>query len=163
MKTIFTKNEMQQMKGCYSSEDLNACSFMNNEVITLDSILESEIKLKDKFWFVCKKLATKEQNQIIAIGVAEIVLEIYEKKYPDNKAPREAIQAAKDYLVGVISIDVLRTKRAAADAADADADAYAYAVAAADAYAADDGNKFSAALLIFLKEFCKDWKGKGEK
>ena len=83
--------------------------------ITLDSILNSEIPLKDKFWFVCKKLATKEQNQQIAIFCAETVLHIYENKYPNDKRPREAIQAAKDYLAGKISVSELQIKRAAAD------------------------------------------------
>lgn len=133
MTKEFTKEWMRNNKGCYSLEQLNDCDFMKyDEPITLDMILESSIRLKDKYWFACKKLATKEQNQLIAIGVAEIVLEIYEKEYPNNKAPREAIQAAKDYLAGTIGLDVLRTKRAAA----ADAAYAAYA-----AYAATGGKK----------------------
>ena len=48
------------------------------------------------------RLATKQQNQKIAIFSAELVLDIFEKKSPNDKRPREAIQAAKDYLVGLI-------------------------------------------------------------
>jgi hypothetical protein len=80
-----------------------------------------------------KKAEMHEKD--LAIGCAEIVLAIYEKKYPDNKAPREAIQAAKDYLAGTIGIDELNIKRRAAYAA-AYADAYAAAADAAAAYAA---------------------------
>ena len=36
--------------------------------------------------------------------MAETVLEIYEKKNPNKKAPREAIQASKDYLNNLIRI-----------------------------------------------------------
>ena len=125
---------MSENRGCYSEKQLNECDFMSKDEITLTSIIDSSIRLKDKYWFVCKKLLSKEQNQQLAIGFAEIVLKIYEKKYPENKAPREAIQAAKDYLAGIINIDELRRKRAAAAyAADA---ADAYAAAAAAAYAA---------------------------
>ena len=183
MQKEFTKEYMTLNKGCYSEEELNKCSFMSNEIITLDSILESEIKLKDKFWFVCEKLNTKEQNQKLAIDTAEIVLEIYENKYPNNKAPREAIQAAKDYFNNTgITLEQLREKRNAAYAAYAAADAAyaaataAYAAAAAAAYAAAayaaDAAAYAAAyaaanaeittkdfnktLLEYLKEFCKN-------
>jgi hypothetical protein len=128
----FTQDYMKENCGCYSKEKLSTCSFIKSKKITIQSILESEIRLKDKYWFVVKKCdLTLRQKQEIAIGVAEIVLEIYENKYPNNKAPREAIQAAKDYINGtVITLEELRQKRAAA-AADA-----AYAAAADAAYAA---------------------------
>ena len=117
---------MRKNSGCYTESVLANCSFMKGaEPVTLDAIVRSEISIKDKFWFVCRVLATKEENKIIAIQVAEIVLPIYEKRYPDNKAPREAIQASKDFIAGRITINELREKRAyaaaAADAADADA------------------------------------------
>lgn len=136
MQQTFTKQFMQENCGCYKQINgkLDACSFMQKETISLSDIVNSEIPLKDKYWFVCKKLATKEENQQIAIKVAEIVLPLYEKKYPDNKAPREAIEAANKFIGGHISLNVLIEKRRAADA-DADADAAAYAAAAA-AYAA---------------------------
>ena len=140
MQQQFTKDFMIANSGCYDEQKLLSLSFMRNEDITLKSIVESEIPLRDKFWFVCKKLATKEENQQITINVAEIVLPIYEKHYPDNKAPREAIEAAKQYIAGHISLETLLSKRRAAavyavyavNAVDA---AYA-AVYAADAAAA---------------------------
>ena len=81
--------------------------------------------------------------------MGEIVLEIYEKKYHDNKAPREAIQAAKDYLNNTgITLEELRIKRNAAYAAYAAAAAYA-------AYAADAAPKklFNQILLTYLVNF----------
>jgi hypothetical protein len=131
MKHILTKDFMKNNCGCYDPGDLASCSFMGNEIITLESILTSEIPLMDKYWFVCKKLATKEQNQQIAIAVAEIVLPIYESKYPNDFSVRECIEAIKLFISGHISLEELRSKRAAADAAYA---AAAYAAAAAAAY-----------------------------
>ncbi len=168
MQTEFTKEFMRNNSGCYSEEQLDRCSFMSTEPVTLESILNSEISIKDKYWFVCKKSATKEENQQIAIGVAELILYIYERKYPDDKRPREAIRAARDYLAGIINVEEFRIKKHAAYAAYAAADAYAaYAAyaAVADAYAADDAYAAyaayaaadaadAAALQKFLLNFC---------
>ncbi len=139
----FTRDFMKENCGCYSVEQLVQCSFMKNEIVTLTAILNSEIPLKDKFWFVCKKLLTKEQNQKLAIDVAEMVLPIYEEKYPGDSRVRDCIEATKQFIAGHISIEELRKKRyaayaaAAADAAYAAA-AYAAYAAAAAADAADD-------------------------
>ena len=147
MKQEFTKEFMLNNCGCYSEKDLMNCSFMNSENILLKSILESEIPLKDKYWFLCRKVADKKQNQEISIMVAEIVLPIFEKKYPDDKIPFEAIQAAKQYISGHISLEILIEKRrAAADAAAyAAADAAATYAADAAAYAAADAAAYAAA------------------
>jgi hypothetical protein len=139
MQKQFDKEYAQQNKGCYENEQLQKCSFMSLDVITIESILDSEISIKDKYWFVCKKLATQAQNQQIAIGVALIVVEIFEEKYPDNKVPRKAIESAQAYLKGELSLELLiQAKNATADAADAAANAAVYADAAVyAAYAAD--------------------------
>ena len=77
-----------------------------------------------------------------AIFAAESVLHIFETKYPDDKRPRKAIEAAKAYVTGDINREELReacrAAYAAADAAYAAADAAYAAYAAAAAYAADD-------------------------
>lgn len=145
MQQIFTTKFMTDNCGCYSDSKLMQCSFMSLSVITLESIIKSEIPLRDKYWFICKKLADKKQNQQIAIRVAEIVLPIYEKRYPNNKAPREAIEAAKQYIAGHISLEQLREKRRAAAAAYADA----YADAAYSAYAdAKTANQLLTANIV---------------
>lgn len=93
-------------------------------------------------WLICTQM---NKNQVVryAIFAAEQVVDIYEGKYPDDKRPRNAIEAAKAYLKNPCA----KTK-AAADAAyaaaytayvDADSDG---SIAAADAayasYAAAD-------------------------
>ena len=145
----FTAEFMQQNKGCYSTRQVENTVLKGKKTILLSEILNENIPLKDKYWFCCRKLFTKEQNQQVAIGVAEIVLELFENKYPEDKRPRQAIQAAKDYLNNTITLDELRLyRRAAAAAADAaaydaaydaaDAADAAYAAAAAAADDADD-------------------------
>ena len=79
-------------------------------------------------WFIVKVMEYKNYVSY-AIFAAECVLDIYEKKYPDNKRPREAIEAARE----CVKNPTTKNKKAAADAADAATHAAAYAAA----YAAD--------------------------
>src|ERR1017187_4078614 len=105
MKKEFTESFIQSNRGCYDREEMESKVLKSRKTITLKEFLDEDIPLKDKYWFICKKLLSKEENQQLCIGVTEIVLEIFEKKYPNDKRPREAIQAAKDYLNEVIDID----------------------------------------------------------
>ena len=95
--------------------------------------------------WLLKNLLTKEQNQLWAINSAESVLGLFETKYPNDLRPRQAIQAAKDFLAGKITAyDAYAAAHAAADAAYA-AHAAAYAAAHAAAYAADAADAADAA------------------
>ena len=80
-------------------------------------------------WLVVR-LMTKPQKIEWAIFCAEQVIHIYEKKYPGDARPRNAIEAAKAYLR-----DQSEESRMAARKAAAAADAAAYAAYAADAAA----------------------------
>ena len=156
MKTVFEKSKTNW--GCYAAEKKQD-QFIKQEYFTIEYFLDTDIILKDKAWFIrnnCK--LTTLQLQHFAIGCAFCVLPIYERNYPHNKAPREVLQAAKDYLAGVIKIDELIIKRKAdKDAAYAAAAADNAAAAAVAAYdAANDGSvDYRIILLDFFKEFTK--------
>ena len=100
-------------------------------------------------------------ERLFAADCAEHVLPLYEKRYPDDAGPREAIAAARRFARGEITEAELIEKRAAADAAahaayaaaDAAADAAAYAAAHA-AYAA----AYAAAADAADAE--REWQGK---
>lgn len=83
MKRIFTKKFMTDNKGCYSQEELEACSFMKNKTITLESILNSEISTADKYWFVWYKLLSDIEKNKLDLLVRDILLEWY-KDYPNT-------------------------------------------------------------------------------
>lgn len=70
----FTKEFMLKNRGCYTLSELTSCSFwpIDESEIELLSIINSEIPLKYKFWFVCKNVATMEQNIKIAKRCANI-------------------------------------------------------------------------------------------
>ena len=99
MKKEFTKKYILSNRGCYSREQVLALSFINKNAITLKDFLTSELPIKDKFWWLCKKCElTKDENVLIAIQCAKIVLHLFENKYPDDTRPRKAIEAAEEYL-----------------------------------------------------------------
>jgi hypothetical protein len=178
----FTRAFMRKHRGCYIIKQLNQCSFMQGSgPITLEAILSSEIPLEDKFWFVCKKLAKRKQNQQIIITTAEMVLPIYERRYPDDARVRRCMEAAKKYLNGEIELDELRVRRldaytafigissyyatyviqAAIDAANAataanneEASAHAASGGAAVALAASSDEKIKQQLFEYLKSVC---------
>ena len=90
-------------------------------------------------------LMTKPQRVEWVIFCAESVLHIYEDQYPENNAPRKAIDAAKNWLKNTCektrkassaSASAASTAAAADDAAYAADDAYAAAAAAASTAAA---------------------------
>ena len=96
-----------------------------------DFVMLENITYLDKIW-VITELFTKEQNVKFAIKCASSVLNIFEERYPKDKRPRQALEAAENYL---ISTDTAAAADAAYAAAAYDA-AYAAAAYAAATYAA---------------------------
>jgi hypothetical protein len=136
MKTTYTKSEINW--GCYNNRgQRKQDTIWFTENLSISDILDTDIPLKDKSWFIRHNCEfTDKQFREFAIGCSLCVLPIYEAKYPNNLAPRKAIEAAQAYLENTITIEELREARKAAAAdADAAADAAAYTTTAADAAA----------------------------
>ena len=127
--------------------------------INLLTVLESN-GVADMLWALraidqdSKRIASQ-----LAIEFAEQALPIFETRRPNDTRPRDAIQAARDYLDGKISTDELQACQsqtyagdafAGAAAAAADAAAYAFrdAADAADAIALADASTASGALTV---------------
>ena len=106
-----------------------------NKPIPLSAILE-HAGIKNTFWCL-RRLALDPLQQrdlrLFAADCAEHVLPCFEGRHPNDKRPREAIQAAKDFANGILSRGQLKI---AADAAYAAANAANAANAADAAYAA---------------------------
>jgi hypothetical protein len=79
----------------------NGVEWFKNRKFTADKDVIEKLMVDDKFqwanWTVVR-LMTHAQKIQYAIFAAEQGIEIYEKKYPDDKRPRQAIEAAKTYL-----------------------------------------------------------------
>ena len=109
------------------------------EFLALDNITYS-----DKVW-VFVRLANKSPLLRWSYFCAESVLYIFETKYPNDKRPRQALDATLKYINEPTDdnrINLIKHRDVAADAAYA---AYANAYAAAAAYAAADAAAAAAA------------------
>ena len=136
MKTTFTKNYILENRGCYTLRDVNSLSFIN-KTITINDILSSEKSLKDKGWWVLRKCElTTKQKKAIVLSLAEIVLPIYEKKYPKDTRVGDCINSIKDFDKGKIAIIELHTAAVAIHDAAYDPSCDAASDAAYAAYAA---------------------------
>jgi hypothetical protein len=87
--------------------------------VTLNDIWKAKLdNEEDYLWLVLREEFITEHNlHKIAIYAAKLVLPIFEEKYPDDKRPRQAIEAKKKWLKGKISNEEL--KKARYDARDA--------------------------------------------
>ena len=171
--------KLEKYDACQIAKDW----FTNSKTKTLEDAYEQLIKENHLFkyqwtsWIVAR-LLNKNNKIKYAIYAAEQVIHIFEKQYPNDKRPRNAIKAAKAYLKNPTKENKEKCKIAAnaaaaasyaaaayaaaydaADAADAAADAAAaYADAAYDAYDAYKKGKQQARirqankLIKLLKE-----------
>lgn len=128
MKKEFSKEYILKNKGCYETEQVEALSFINQESIKIEDIINSEMPLKDKGWFLVRKceLTIKEKAEL-AYKLASVVLPIFETKSPGDNRVKECLEAIQEFNLGKIDRDQLMIKRHAAyDAAIAAVDSAAY-------------------------------------
>lgn len=130
-KKFDDKLEMCKFGFHCSKEPYDAFSFVQGEWLAVVEVRGESIKEKNKeVWSemrIIEKYKWKKKDSVrLAIFSAEQVLGIFEKEHPDDKRPREAIEAAKRYLKKPSKVAV----HEATNAAQA---AYAAAHVAADA------------------------------
>ena len=82
---------------------MDAMSYVDMEILAKVEVAGKIIKANDKW--TCEKMRVveayiwpKEESVKLAIFAAELVIDIYEKKYPNDDRPRKAIEAAKGWL-----------------------------------------------------------------
>ena len=132
----------------------SACSegvkwFLKQKETDAVKVLEKLIKEKQLPWanWTIVRVMNYKQRVQYAVFAAEQVIGIYEKKYPDDKRPRQAIEAAKKCIDNpseenkkaayAAAYAAAAAAAATADAAAAAAAAYAAAAAAAAVAAVD--------------------------
>lgn len=113
----------------------------DDERLKFSTIIESN-GIKDAIWCLrCISSKNKKKLILFAADCAESVLHLFEEKYPEDKRPRLAIEAARKFANGEITKEKL--KIAAEDATSAYA---AYASAAAVEAAAVEAAAWAAAV-----------------
>ena len=113
-------------------ETINKCMDLSDDVV----LQWTDDKLDKYKWcnWLLSRILPKDEKIKYAIYSARLVIDIFEKKYPNDNRPRKAIEVAELYLEGKVTNEQIRD--AAADAVAAYAAYAAYAAAAYAAYAA---------------------------
>jgi hypothetical protein len=169
MKKIFTKQEIID-----TIKQPNLCSFISNELTSIYAILDSEIPLKDKAWFIIEKCdLTPDQKRFLALQCIKIVVKIYNKKYPNDTRLNDCVNAIELFNEGKITkLELLAARNAAYSAAtkthysyddaiasfsDLDYDHYGHAVCAvANSYAGHTNDSFSADVAAIAATYAVD-------
>lgn len=101
--------------------EIYEAEYRGNERLDSDTkivVREARLKRRLKTW-------TEKTARLFACDCAEHVLPIFERRYPDNKCPRRAIETARRYVYGKATIKELDGAGVAAGAAAAAARAAA--------------------------------------
>ena len=112
-------------------EELRKTQCGRRKNITMKDILTSEVPPEDRLWLVLRNefLTDKELHEIAIWCWEKIARPIWEKHYPDDKRPHEAVRVKKLWMKGTATDDELSAARYAA----LDAAGYAAGYAARDA------------------------------
>ena len=120
---------LKKKNACFEAVEKFDRQTETNAITLIKTMMEREYRLDWANWLIVR-IMTRPQYLQYAIYSAEQVIGIFEKKYPNDKRPRMAIEAVKK----VLKKDTEKNRAHAANAAYA-AHAAAYAAHAA-AYAA---------------------------
>ncbi len=116
-------------KPCYNIKKLTKLAKGKLDISALE-ILDLPIPNEDKLWAVLRDdFFTQNELMLLIADFAERVLPLYEREYPNDSRPRDAINASRSFAHGEISA----AARAAASAAARDAARDAARAAARDA------------------------------
>jgi hypothetical protein len=126
---VFSWNPCEE----YTREKI-AKLFGRKKSLTAMDILALKIPIKEKFWAVLRNHFLDDKAlRLFTADCAEHVLHFFEDKYPDDKRPREAIEAARKYARGEIDDAAWTAVKTAARAAAGAAARAAAGAAAWDA------------------------------
>ena len=99
------KGKLEMCKsGFHASENIiDAMGYVKAEEIALVEVKGKHIGQEDKQCWEYMRISKvwewkKEDSVSLAIFAAELCIDNFEKEYPDDKRPRQAIEAAKAYL-----------------------------------------------------------------
>jgi hypothetical protein len=157
MKTTINAFELVEFNAC--SDGLqDFVNYHTDKTVNLSDCFKSNL-IEDIFWLLQKLeinnllSATQLKDlRLFACDCAESVLHIFEKDYPDDKRPRQAIQTARDFANGLVSKETLKKARSAAYSAEHSASSYAARNAADSARYSTKNSASSAAYSTIEKE-----------
>ena len=123
VKKWYHENEIDMCNlGFHCSKEIDqAFSFVQGEILAEVEVKGEHKKDNDKEVYTDMRILKawkwqKKDSVSLSIFVAELVLNIFEKKFPNDKRPREAIAAAKNWLKNPTAESAARAARSAASA-----------------------------------------------
>jgi hypothetical protein len=117
MKTA-TIEEALSWGPCYDEAHIRELAGDKAEWTLLDILDHPNVSAEDKCWLVLRPHFFSDADlRMMAAAFAEQQLHIFEREYPDDTRPREAIKAARLFALGEITLDDLRAARDARAAA----------------------------------------------
>lgn len=162
---MITREKLIEWEHCYNDEDFeNICSiiFKNKTELSVKELLNIPDaifnKTADKLWVITRDGVLPEKLlHYIAVYCAEKALPIFEKKYPNDNRPRDAIAVKKKWLLN----EATDAELCAASAAARDASATWVAGAVGAAWAAaraatSDAALFYEELYDYIKEILNE-------
>ncbi len=136
MRTLTLEYLRDERKACYWSGDgVDGKALEPRLPMTVaELIADKVIPARDKQWVLLhSNFFTDNELRLLACDFAEAVLPIFEKEYPNDNRPRNAIAVARRFANGDSSAEELAAARDAAWAAAGDAALAAAGAAARDA------------------------------
>ena len=98
-------------------------SSWNGRLVDAKTAVRLGVSFDDLLWVATKKAITdkdvKRRIRLWAADCSARVLHIFENKYPSDDRPRKAIQSARDYARGLITLKTASAAAAEAEAAEA--------------------------------------------
>ena len=109
-----TEKWLKEQSACTEGTQWFLAQKETDSVKVLRSLIK-EGKLDWAHWTICRVFNRKQKIRY-AIYAAEQVIDLYEKEYPDDKRPRNAIESAKAVLKSDTAVTRAATRAAAGDA-----------------------------------------------
>jgi hypothetical protein len=101
---------------CYSEARIRSLAGDVTEFTALDVLAREDISAEDRLWVVLRpELIDDRTLRLFACDEAERVLPIYERLYPDDKRPRNAIEVARRFAYCKATREELDAARDAAE------------------------------------------------
>lgn len=131
MSKVATIADAEQYGACYKIDELKKV-FGRRKSLSIKQIAALKIPVADKVWALSRFhfLDTHDKAVRFSIFCAEQCIDHYESKYPEDKRPRNAIDAAKAFAENPTEENKNAANAAAANAAAAAAygEKYAYEI-----------------------------------
>lgn len=145
MRYKITLPEIMQLEPCLEEEEVKLLMRGQSEWTALEIIAAEHVPVENRVWLLLNGGFFDDADlRMMAAAFAEHVLHHYESVYPDDKRPRQAIEAARLFACGEILFSAAYAASNAAYISASDAAANAANAAACVASATSDASAYTA-------------------